>query len=109
MIGSKADTPDGIEAMLQKSGILVAAKQFDGADALIASALAKDSHNVEALRQKAEIRIAQGKLEELIEVLRQALNEFPEISSFINCLEQFTNVLAQLSWPTRNFPMASAS
>ena len=74
-----AGKPEQVFAAKTKlAEIAVSRKEFSTAEPIIADVLAKDSRNTSALRSRALIRLEQGRFDEAIADLREALNNQPK-------------------------------
>jgi tetratricopeptide (TPR) repeat protein len=76
---SESTAPEDVSAARNTlAEIYVGRNDFAAAEPLISEALRVDSHNVNALRLRAVIRIDHGQIDDAIADLRSALNEQPQ-------------------------------
>ena len=78
LISSAASPADANAARTKLAAMQLSRKNIPAAEALIADILSADSHNTDALRMRASIRIERGQLDDGIADLRQALNDQPQ-------------------------------
>jgi cellulose synthase operon protein C len=78
IIATEKISEAGIAARLDLGNKYIALKKYYDAAPLIDEALANDSRNAEALRQRAALKIAAGDFEAAASDVRAALNEAPE-------------------------------
>ena len=78
--------PTPIAARAKLAAMQLARKNIPAAEALIATILSADSHNTDALKLRASIRIDRGQLDDAIADLRQALNDQPQSPELMTLL-----------------------
>ena len=78
LISTAASPADAIAAKAKLAALQLGRKNIPAAEALIADILSTDSHNTDALKLRASIRIERGQLDDAIADLRQALNDQPQ-------------------------------
>ena len=79
LISSATSPADANAARAKLAAMQLGRKNVPAAEALIADILCTDSHNTDALKLRASIRIDQGQLDDAIADLRQALNDQPQV------------------------------
>jgi tetratricopeptide (TPR) repeat protein len=78
LISSAASPADANIARVKLTAMQLGKKNMPAAEALIADILRADSHNPDALKLRASIRIDRGQLDDAIADLREALNDQPQ-------------------------------
>jgi tetratricopeptide (TPR) repeat protein len=86
LISSAASPADAIAARTKLAAMQLSRKNIPAAEALIADILSADSHNTDALRLRASIRIERGQLDDAVADLRQALNDQPQSPELMTLL-----------------------
>lgn len=86
LISSAASPADANAARAKLAAMQLGRKNIPAAEALIADMLRTDSHNTDALRFRASIRIDRGQLDDAIADLRQALNDQPQSPELLTLL-----------------------
>ena len=86
LVSTAASPADANAARAKLAAMQLARKNMPAAEALIADILSADSHNTDALKLRASIRIDQGQLDDAIADLRQALNDQPRSPELMTML-----------------------
>ena len=86
LISSAPSPADANVARVKLAAMQLSRKDVPAAEALIADVLGNDSHNTDALRLRASIRIDRGQLDDAIADLRQALNDQPQSADLMSLL-----------------------
>ena len=86
LISSAASPADANAARAKLAAMQLGRKNVPAAEALIADILSSDSHNTDALKLRASIRIDRGQLDDAIADLRQALNDQPQSPELMTLL-----------------------
>jgi cellulose synthase operon protein C len=86
LISNAASPADANAARAKLAAMQLGRKNIPAAETLIADMLRTDSHNTDALRFRASIRIDRGQLDDAIADLRQALNDQPRSPELMTLL-----------------------
>jgi tetratricopeptide (TPR) repeat protein len=86
LISGAASPADANTARAKLAALQLGRKNLPAAEALIADMLRTDSHNPDALKLRASIRIDHGQFDDAIADLRQALNDQPQSPELMTLL-----------------------
>jgi cellulose synthase operon protein C len=86
LIDNSSSQTEALAARVKLASIQLGKKDVPAAEASIADILRIDSHNTDALKLRASIRIEKGQLDDAIADLRQALNDQPQAPDLMTLL-----------------------